>query len=117
VNASAEAEDLETVGAHVRDAVLVVVTRSDGEAVGRMMDAVEARGGGGAMVMVAVEPEGHVPESETEAEAPSASSEARQTGTPTTKEGASKPPPSDEDGGGRVLFLNGHPLLNTRLLV
>lgn len=99
INPSADSEELEQFAAdNIDDAVLVLVTKSDGEKVERLIAASKSQEN--ANVVLMVEPEG-------------------QTGKTVAAD-------STENGGvhnrqsvpeNRVLYLNGHPLLNTRLLV
>jgi len=77
--------------------VAVLISRSAGEEITKMMDSVAARG---TSVMVGIEPEARL-----------AVTEARPASTEPKK---AKPVPQSER---RVLFLNGHPLLNTRLMI
>jgi ER degradation enhancer, mannosidase alpha-like 1 len=87
INPSANAPELHAAG-DLHDVAIVVVTKSDGELVTTMMDSVDARGKG--EVQVAVERVGEAAEQHT----------------------AKRKVES-----GRLLHINGHPLLNTRLLV
>ncbi|KAI0079675.1 alpha mannosidase-like protein [Panus rudis PR-1116 ss-1] len=93
VNASSDREILSTLTEPLDDVVLVVVGRLDGEAIIMMLDSVDTHGMGQVKVTV-------VPNTDTPAEPDN---------TRTSREG--KPTAN------RVLYLNGHPLLNTRLLV
>lgn len=97
LNPSAEIVELEEfAGDSLGDVVLVAITHSAGEEISRMLDTAEARGV--ADVIVSVEPEGQSGKADTQPPSEPA------------KEGAKQP-------NTRVLYLNGHPLLNTRLLI
>ncbi|OSX60455.1 glycoside hydrolase family 47 protein [Postia placenta MAD-698-R-SB12] len=91
INPSAGAEELAGFESTIKDAVVVVLKHSAGEAVTNMLDAAEQMGFG--HVMVAVEPEAQ-PATNDRGELKNASRDMN-----------------------RVLYLNGHPLLNTRLMV
>lgn len=97
INPSADAGELQAVGDLLDDVVAVVVSRDDGEMLTAMMDAADSIGTGQVMVAVSPTPE-----------------------TTSNSHDASIPP--DEAmrrarDSSRVLYLNGHPLINTRLLV
>ena len=94
LNPSADREDIARAGALLNDAVLVVISQSAGEDVVKMMELADVHGF--ADVMVAIEPEGHPAKDD-----PTHSKRRRKQ--------------SVEEN--RILYLNGHPLLNTRLLV
>ncbi|EPS95376.1 hypothetical protein FOMPIDRAFT_146232 [Fomitopsis schrenkii] len=92
INPSAEAADLDGVEELVSDAVAVVLRRPVGEAVTAMMAAAEERGVG--QVVVQVEPDADM--------------------------GVDVDVETDENAPRdvvRMLYINGHPLVNTRLLV
>ncbi|KAH8118447.1 alpha-mannosidase [Phellopilus nigrolimitatus] len=104
LNPSADAAEMEEfAGDTLEHAVLVVVTRTAGEEVEKLMDAATARGS--ADVLVSVEPEGQAGKTEAHSSEESVRKEiekrARSTG----------------EHRGKILYLNGHPLLNTRILV
>lgn len=94
-----EEETINTIG--LEDVVAVLVTRSDGEKLIRLLHTAEAHGF--AEIRVVVEPE---PELDAEAGAGE---------TPDLKESQESQKPSEQ--GGKILYLNGHPLVNTRILV
>ena len=96
INPSADEKDLEAVGSSLDDMVMVVLRKSDGRKVSIMMDLVDGQGLG--RVVVSVESGGHTAR-------PPEWNDAHE-------EHQAKGAPPD-----RVLYLNGHPLLNTRLLV
>lgn len=93
INPSADDEELNAVGHPIDDVAIVVLKRSDAEAVSAMLDTVDKLGLG--QVMLAIDP---IDRSTTE---------SRNEATRTTNH-------EDEF---RVLYLNGHALINTRLLV
>ncbi|OCH93594.1 alpha-mannosidase [Obba rivulosa] len=93
INPSADAAELAAAGDRLDEGVVVVLRRSVGEVVETMVNSAEARGLG--PVMVAVEPGTRTPAEET-------------------REARAAP---REQLTHRVLYLNGHPLVNTRLLV
>ncbi|KAI0786390.1 alpha-mannosidase [Abortiporus biennis] len=92
VNPAADADAVDAVGDSLDDVVLVVVGRADGAAIVTMLDAAEEGGLGEVKVAIASkgEPVDNSKEQERDGESGSQN---------------------------RVLYLNGHPLLNTRLLV
>jgi len=96
VNPSADAKDLQAIGDPLDDVVVVVVSQSDGAVVTSLLDTAETFG---AHAMLAVAPLGH-PETDDEYLKAGGSGEASHGGD-----------------SHRVLYLNGHPLQNTRLLV
>ena len=101
INPSAEVAELEQFADDdLDDVVMVAVTRSAGEQISRLLDATEKHES--ADVLVSVEPEGQAGRTQTQ---PSDVSDSSKRET-TTKRTANK-----------VLYLNGHPLLNTRLLI
>ena len=106
INPSAEAADLDGVEELVSDAVAVVLKRSVGEAVAAMLAAAEEKGVG--QVLVAVEPDVEdvrpLAEQYPEESTPEVDLDVE------TDENA----PRDAI---RMLYINGHPLVNTRLLV
>jgi mannosidase alpha-like ER degradation enhancer 1 len=93
INPSAADDELETVR-ELSDVAIVLLTRQAGEVVLNMLDWAESRGSG--QVMVALDPERR---------------SAMDGGDPLDERKEKSPDPN------RVLYLNGHPLLNTRLLV
>lgn len=97
INPSADAEDLALVGDLLDDVVVVVVNKDDGEVVTSMMNAVENFGVG--QVKVAIGP--------TPQTAPSSRNVWSDPEAMMVRARA----------GNRVLYLNGHPLINTRILV
>ncbi|EIN10701.1 alpha mannosidase-like protein [Punctularia strigosozonata HHB-11173 SS5] len=97
INPSAGEEDVQAAGASINEVALVVVTRSTGSLIESMMDLVD-RGVSG-QVMLAVEPE------------PQTATKARDRQAPTRTEDVRKRDPQQN------LYLNGHPLVNTRLIV
>ncbi|ETW84376.1 glycoside hydrolase family 47 protein [Heterobasidion irregulare TC 32-1] len=96
INPSADEKDLEAVGSSLDDMVMVVLRKSDGRKVSIMMDLVDSQGLGRVVVSV---------ESGVDTGRPPEWNDAHE-------EHQAKGAPPD-----RVLYLNGHPLLNTRLLV
>lgn len=93
INPTANAEELISAG-DISDIAMVVITQQMGQQVEEMLTRVEQRGVG--RLMLDVDPERR-----------SAVTDARNI-----------PPKTESDEKeGRVLYLNGHPLLNTRLLV
>ncbi|KAL5530319.1 hypothetical protein ACEPAF_6576 [Sanghuangporus sanghuang] len=100
INPSAEVSELEEFARDsLEEAVMVAVTRSAGEQISRLLDAAEKQGS--ADVLVSVEPEGQAGRSQAEPSNINESSKKED-----TKRSVNK-----------VLYLNGHPLLNTRLLI
>ena len=98
INPSADGEELDAVasaGVDINKGAIVVLRRSDAEIVERMFDAAELHGVG-AMRLV-VEPQG-------------ARSEMDQTNNRPTNT-------AKAEDATRILYLNNHPLLNTRLLL
>ncbi|PCH41185.1 glycoside hydrolase family 47 protein [Wolfiporia cocos MD-104 SS10] len=91
INPSSDLDELVAVQDLINDAVVVVLKKSVGEVVSTLLSAAEEAGIG--QVVVAVEPEAQ----------------------PATNQ--QKKAPSEYKDTPRVLFLNGHPLLNTRLMV
>lgn len=99
ITPSADAEALGTVGNALDDVSMVVIGRLDGDVISTMLDAAELQGVG--QVMMAIASSGFpVPKQEKEG-----------TGGEQKKDGGKESDPH------RVLYLNGHPLLNTRLLI
>ncbi|KAI0366405.1 alpha-mannosidase [Pilatotrama ljubarskyi] len=105
INPSADAQELAAAGPEINDVAIVVLRRADAELVLDMLDAAERHGFG--EVKLVVEPWDAVP---AEAE------QAQPTRTRETKEGDTAREGKQEDVP-RMLFLNNHPLINTRLLV
>lgn len=95
VNPSADREDLDVVGDSLDQVAIVVVERQDGEVIASMMDSADMHGGQVIMVF---------PPSDTPPE-------TRGSGQFTEDER------TKARDGNHVLYLNGHPLLNTRLMV
>ncbi|EJD01333.1 alpha-mannosidase [Fomitiporia mediterranea MF3/22] len=99
LNPSAEIVELEEfAGDSLDDAVIVAITQTAGEEISKLLDAAERLSG--ADLLVTVEPEGLPGKTDTQ---PSNDSTGKE---------RTKPPDIT-----RVLYLNGHPLLNTRLLI
>ncbi|KAI5124722.1 hypothetical protein M0805_005360 [Coniferiporia weirii] len=104
LNPSAEKEELEEFGADaLENAVIVVVTRSGGDEIKKLMSAVDIHGS--VDILVSIEPEGQP--GKTEAQSPDGIAQ-KQSG---------KRRSDLKDSQGKILYLNGHPLLNTRLLI
>ncbi|EJF62997.1 alpha-mannosidase [Dichomitus squalens LYAD-421 SS1] len=101
VNPSAERGELEAAGPQLNDVAVVVLRKSDADQVAQMLDAAERLGLG--TVKLVVEPSGSPAEHRGEKN------------EQTQEEGQSKK--QIEEGPIRVLYLNNHPLLNTRLIV
>ena len=98
INPSADKVDVEAAGDVIKHVPLVLVPKTSGLDILRMVVAAEMHD---VDVMVVVEPEGH-------GKLPTQQTQQTQKGSRRPKEPA---------GDGRVLYLNGHPLLNTRVLV
>ena len=105
IHPSADASELEEIGDSVDDVAVVVVGKKDGDVLTKVLDIVEQYGLH--RVMMAIVPK-----------------------DPPTKQSVDKPrapekdikdADTDKDSGGvrnyKLLYLNGHPLVNTRLLV
>jgi mannosidase alpha-like ER degradation enhancer 1 len=97
INPTSDPEEIAVAG-DLSDVALVALTRSAGKLVVSMLDAVDTRGVG--VVTLTVDPEGQ-----------SATTAGRRLFEGTGKQGWEHVDPS------RVLYINGHALLNTRLLV
>lgn len=97
INPSADPGELQTVGDILDEVVVVVVNQEDGEILTMMMDVAESTGLG--QVMMAVSPTPEMTSNSHDASIP-------------PEEAMRKARDSS-----RVLYLNGHPLINTRLLV
>ena len=97
INPSAEVDEIAAAG-DLGDAVMVVIKRSDGELVRSMLSSVgdEALG----QLMLTVEPEGQ-----------SAPTDARPGPEKSGRQSKDQTDPN------RILYINGHALMNTRLLV
>ncbi|KAJ3559837.1 hypothetical protein NM688_g94 [Phlebia brevispora] len=95
VNPSGDNEELQTVKDSLDDVAIVVVDRQDGEVLTAMMDSADMHGG---QVVMIIPPIDAVPDS-------------RDSGHPTDDQRTKAREAHN------VLYLNGHPLLNTRLLV
>ena len=100
INPSAEKGELDAAGPQLNEVAVVVLRKSDADMVTQMLDAAERLGLG--TVKLVVEPSGGLAEHHGEKD------ERAQ------KESQKKLP---EEEPIRVLYLNNHPLLNTRLLV
>ncbi|KAI0637778.1 alpha-mannosidase [Trametes polyzona] len=98
INPTAEPQDLAAAGAEVDDVAIVILRRPDAELVADMLDAAERYGLGDVRLVVERWDDGPV----------AAEDDERQ------EKGSGK---KGDDGPARVLFLNNHPLINTRLLV
>ena len=94
VNPSADVEDVQKAGALINDAVLVVVSQSAGKDILRLMEIASKHGF--TDVMVAVDTEDKSKKGESQ---------------------GSKRRRKQSVDQNRILYLNGHPLLNTRLIV
>lgn len=97
ITPSAGADELQTIGDMLDDVAIVVVNRSDGEHLTAMLDSADTFGTG--QVMVAITPQ-----------------------MQTTANGGESGLHSEmmrqkARDGSRILYLNGHPLVNTRLMV
>lgn len=97
INPSADPEEIQAVGDMLDEVAVVVVNQDDGEMLTTMMDAAESMGVGQIMMAISPTPE-------------------------MTSNGHDASIPPDEAmrkarDSSRVLYLNGHPLINTRLLV
>lgn len=103
INASADQDDLDQYGSDLDQAVLLVVSKSSGDQLLRMVAMAESRGF--SEVLVAVEPEGQ-----------SGVTETRHTEENKRDKKEKKELPAQGDTG-KILYVNGHPLMNTRLLV
>lgn len=95
INPTANQVELDAAG-DISDVAIVVLTREGGQLVEEMMDLAEKRGMG--QLMVAVDPERRTAFTETQDEPQKEGSENKNTSS-------------------RILYLNGHGLMNTRLLV
>ena len=95
INPSAGQEELEAAGENLDNVAIVVLRRTDAELVAEMLDSAELHGLGA--VKLVVEPFGGPAETERTTQ-----------GEQNATQGKEAP---------RVLYLNNHPLLNTRLLV
>ena len=105
VNPSADQAALRDAGVSLDDVAIVVVGLPDGELILSMMETAETRGMGHAMLAVVPmdEPVGQTEETKSEEPRPEPTRDR------SDRKAASEP--------ARVLYLNGHPLLNTRLMV
>ena len=101
INPSAEKGELDAAGPQLNEVAVVVLRKSDADLVTQMLDAAERLGLG--TVKLIVEPSGGLAEQHGEND-----------GERAQKEGQKK---VSEEEPIRVLYLNNHPLLNTRLLV
>lgn len=93
INPTANSEDLEAAG-DISQVAIIVLPRTAGQSVEHLLDTTQGIG----QVMLSLEHE-HQPGVDAEADE-----------SPEQGEGSKKDP-------NRILYLNGHPLLNTRLLV
>ncbi|KAH9853805.1 alpha-mannosidase [Lenzites betulinus] len=100
INPSADAEDLADAGPEINDVAIVVLRRPDAQLVADMLDSVERYGLGEVRLVVEPLDGGHV-----DANQPANEQKGEEAG----RVKAEDPP--------RVLYLNNHPLINTRLLV
>lgn len=107
VNPSADEAGLKSAGVSLDDVVIVVVGKPDGEAILAMMDAAETHGMGHATL--AVVPTDEAVEQERKDPIPEDPQQEEPKRDRSDRKAASEP--------ARVLYLNGHPLLNTRLMV
>ena len=96
VNPSADKEELDYIGGSLDHVAIVVVDQHDGAVLTSMLDAADTHDLGQVMMSIA---------------RTAAAPESRDSGLP-PEESLSK-----AREGNRVLYLNGHPLLNTRLMV
>lgn len=97
ITPSAGADELQAVGDMLDDVAIVVVNRSDGELLTTMLNAAETFGTGQVMATIAPPTETTVDSGEARLPSEVARQKARD--------------------GNRILYLNGHPLVNTRLMV
>lgn len=97
INPSASADEIRGVGDLLEDVAIVVVNRDDGEVLTAMINAAESFGVGHVMIAVGPTPE-KMPNGHDAWLAPEEMMQKARAGN-------------------RVLYLNGHPLINTRLLV
>lgn len=102
INPTSSDEDLEAMG-ELDDVALLLLTHTSGNALLQVIDAIESQGV--SKVMVALEGTRTPPDTSPGHEPQPDSS---------TDESVDAPPVNDTD---RVLYINGHALLNTRLLV
>ena len=98
ITPSANLDEIRAVGNAIDDVAIVVVNREDGELITTMLNAADTFGAG--QVMLAVVPTSDLV-SESREDANLSDEEARQKARDTN----------------RILYLNGHPLVNTRLMV
>ncbi|TFK43613.1 alpha mannosidase-like protein [Crucibulum laeve] len=82
---------------------IVLITRDSGEALVRLLDQAEAHGAGRIMVMVNPGPHSSLDNTDT--------------GHVPTEKDSRKEEKEKDPNSNRILYINGHPLLNTRLLV
>jgi len=94
INPSAGDEELEAIGDSLQDVVIVVLKQSDGKRVSTMMDVTESQRLGQVMLVL--------------------DTGSRTTPFPRREKETKQTAPGDVN---RVLYLNGHPLINTRLMV
>lgn len=106
INPSAEKEEVEAAGPGIDDVAVVVVRKSDADQVSRMLDSAQQHGLG--MVKLVVEP--WVGPADVDQDVGGATGEKRQ-----PQEREQKPTPTADPS--RIMYLNNHPLLNTRLIV
>ena len=102
INPTASAEDLEEA-AQLKDTALVLLTKSTGKALLDMIDAIEERGTSQVMVTL------HKPRIPTSTADPA---QDPLPANPPVEDNSPKDPDSE-----RILYINNHALLNTRLLV
>ena len=99
-------EEVEAAGPWINDVAVVVVRKSDADQVSRMLDSAQQHGLG--MVKLVVEP--WVGPADVDQDVGGATGEKRQ-----PQEREQKPTPTADPS--RIMYLNNHPLLNTRLIV
>ncbi|CAL1702197.1 unnamed protein product [Somion occarium] len=101
INPSADEKAIKALGESLDDVAIVVIGQGDGEVILSMLDAAEIHGMGHVMLAIASKAEPVTEKGDTRRDDRNQSDSNRK---------------ADADPR-RVLYLNGHPLLNTRLLV
>lgn len=101
LNPSAEYEEIDTFGQWLEQFVLLVIPKSSGEEVLRLLE--EAEMHSFTNVMVVAEPEGHAAVTETGSDQSQNKMRERDSEEARNQE--------------KILYINGHPLMNTRLLL
>lgn len=101
INPGADDDELDAIGDTLDDVVITVLRRADSKELNAMLDLAETHGLGQPMVVL---------ESTGDAQPAGWGSTTKEVPTPTS---SSTTAPNSN----RVLYLNGHPLLNTRLMV